>query len=160
MSSELPGPESNHHSVQPNPDIVLASVVENGVADEVRSDDPSLRRHDPIVNVGSDELSHLHPMSLIFDLLAHGKTYLVPAAFGVWGAANGDMKYLIISALIFIPAFLTSVFRYFTLRYSIDNGQLIVRQGLIFRNVRTVPVSRIQNIDFVQNPLHRMIKVA
>ena len=106
------------------------------------------------------QLTHLHPTSLIFDLIAHGRTYLVPAAFGLWGAAKGDLTLLIISALIFVPAFLASVFRYFTFRYSIQDDKLVVTQGLIFRNARTVPVSRIQNIDFVQNPLQRILKVA
>lgn len=108
----------------------------------------------------ADQLSYLHPTSLIFDVIAHGKTYLVPAAFGLWGAAKGDLTLLIMSAIIFIPALLTSVFRYFTYRYSIQGDQLVVTQGLIFRSTRTVPVSRIQNIDFVQNPLHQILRVA
>ena len=88
----------------------------------------------------ADQLSYLHPTSLIFDVIAHGKTYLVPAAFGLWGAAKGDLTLLIMSAIIFIPALLTSVFRYFTYRYSIQGDQLVVTQGLIFRSTRTVPV--------------------
>ncbi len=107
-----------------------------------------------------NQLSRLHATSLIFDLLAHGRTYLVPAAFGLLGAAQGDLTLLIISAMIFVPAFLVSVFRYFTFRYIIQSDKLIVTSGLIFRNVRTVPVTRIQNIDFVQNPLHRIMNVA
>lgn len=107
-----------------------------------------------------DGLSYLHPTSLVFELLAKVKNFLVPAAIGLFGAAKGDIAYIIISAVLFIPAVLRSVFRYFTLRYCIKDDHLIVTQGLIFRNVRTVPVERIQNIDFVQNPLHRIFNVA
>ena len=116
---------------------------------------------DPQVGIlAEDKLSFLHPSSLVFELLAHVKSYLVPAAIGLFGAAKGDFFFIILSAVIFVPAFLTCVFRYFTLRYCIKDDHLIVKQGLIFRNVRTVPVARIQNIDFVQNPLHRILKVA
>ena len=50
--------------------------------------------------------------------------------------------------------------RYLTLRYRIQNGELTVQSGLIFRRLRKVPTSRIQNIDLVQNVLHRLFGVA
>lgn len=141
----------NHEQREENPEIVAAVIA----SDPADGPGENVILAEPV-----EELSRLHPSSLVFDLIAHGRTYLVPAAFGLWGAAKGDLTLLIISALIFIPAFLTSIFRYFTFRYSIQGDKLIVTSGLIFRNVRTVPVERIQNIDFVQNPLHRMMQVA
>jgi putative membrane protein len=108
----------------------------------------------------SNQFLRLHPSSLLFDLIAHSRAYLVPAAVGLWGATQGDMTFLIISAVIFVPVFLTSVFRYFTFRYQIADEHLIIRKGLVFQSDRTVPISRIQNIDFVQNPLHRVFGVA
>ncbi len=102
----------------------------------------------------------LHPSSLAFDLITHGKSYLFPALIALFSAARGGSFGIYIAAIIFIPAILTSIFRYFTFRYSIQNKQLVVTKGLIFRSVRTVPVSRIQNLDFVQNILHRFLKVA
>jgi putative membrane protein len=108
----------------------------------------------------ADSLSYLHPTSLIFDVISHGKSYLIPAVIAMFSAARGNTGGIILAAVIFIPAFLTSVFRYFTFRYRIQDKQLIVTKGLLFRTVRTVPVSRIQNIDFVQNILHRLLNVA
>jgi putative membrane protein len=162
MSSELPDPDAanDQPGFHANPSPEAASTP-NPFLNEIENPEPvTAEVADPMANLDADQLSFLHPTSLVFDLIAHGKTYLVPAAFGLWGAAKGDMTLLIISALIFVPAFLTSVFRYFTFRYCISDDKLIVRHGLIFRNVRTVPVARIQNIDFVQNPLHRILRVA
>ena len=105
-------------------------------------------------------LKFLHPTSLIFDLLAHVRSYLLPLGFGLFGAANGNIRLLIISGILFIPAVLRSTFRYFTLRYRIEDAHLIVDQGLIFRKTRSIPVHRIQNIDLTQNVLHRIFKVA
>jgi putative membrane protein len=111
--------------------------------------------------VSPAQMSFLHPTSLIFDFLAHAKTYIVPALIGLfYGASEGQGFLLIISAVIVIPTLLHSIFSYFTLRYCISENQLIVRDGIFNRNIRTVPLGRIQNIDSVQNPLHRLFKVA
>ncbi|MEM9941070.1 MAG: PH domain-containing protein [Planctomycetota bacterium] len=105
-------------------------------------------------------MSRLHPTSLAFDLISHGRTFLFPVLLALFGAAKGNSTLLIISALGIIPAVMASIFRYFTFRYCIHEKHLIVRQGLFFRSARTVPIERIQNIDSVQNLLHRLIKVA
>ncbi len=159
MSFDFPEQEFDNGT-----EIVEASLADESIPAKAISspeeDKTGSGTLDPLAHIATDQLSFLHPTSLLFDLIAHGKTYLVPAAFGLWGAAQGDLTLLIISGLIFVPAFLASIFRYFTFRYCINEGNLIVRQGLIFRNVRTVPITKIQNIDFIQNPLHRLLKVA
>ncbi len=120
---------------------------------------------DPGPNAGNAEpnqppLSRLHPTSLVFDIISHGRSYLIPAVIAMFSAAKGNAGGVIFAGFIFIPALLVSIFRFFTFRFSIQNRQLIVTKGLIFRSVRTVPVSRIQNIDYVQNVLHRLLNVA
>ena len=104
--------------------------------------------------------SWLHPSSLIFDLLSHVRDLIIPIMIGVFSAASGNITGIIFASVFFVIAILFSVMRYFTLRYKIDDGELIVRQGLIFRSARSVPVGRIQNIDLVQSPLHRLFRVA
>ena len=105
-------------------------------------------------------MGRLHPTSLAFDLLSHVRSLIVPAVIGLFGAAQGQMTYLIIGAMFFIPTVVFSVIRYLSLKYQIRDGQLIVTKGIFFRRVRTVPVERIQNIDLVQNVLHRIFGVA
>ena len=105
-------------------------------------------------------LKFLHPTSLVFDLMAHVRSYLVPLGFGLFGAARGNVGLLIVSGVLFIPAVLRSTFRFFTLRYRIEDAHLIVDQGIVFRKTRSIPVHRIQNIDLTQNVLHRIFKVA
>jgi putative membrane protein len=105
-------------------------------------------------------LKYLHPISLFFDLLAHARSYLLPIVFGLLGAANGNIGWLIVSAILFVPAVTSSVLRYFTLKYRIEDEHLFVDQGLFFRKTRTIPVDRIQNIDLTQNIFHRICRVA
>lgn len=104
--------------------------------------------------------NRLHPISLLFDLIHYIRTNIIPALVGVSGAATGSMFGIWLAGIIFIPTVLAAVIRYVTLRYGIREGELIVTEGLFFRRLRTVPVSKIQNVDMVQNVLHRLFKVA
>jgi putative membrane protein len=52
------------------------------------------------------------------------------------------------------------VVRYFFYRYRFGDDELLIRDGVLSRNERRVPYARIQNLDLVQNPLHRMLDVA
>jgi putative membrane protein len=96
----------------------------------------------------------------MFDVISHARAYLIPAVLALFSAAQGSAGGMLVAVLIFAPSFLISVFRYFTLRYAIHTDRLIVTEGLLFRRLRTVPVNRIQNIDLLQNILHRMLDVA
>jgi putative membrane protein len=58
-----------------------------------------------------------------------------------------------------IPNALVAVFRYMTYRYRYDASEMVIRSGLIFRKERHIPYARIQNVDAVQNLLHRLLNV-
>lgn len=110
--------------------------------------------------IASDKDKYLHPISLVFSLIGQVKSNLIPAVFGVLGAANGNVFYILLALVFLIPSVAISIIRYFTVRYRISGGELVVNEGLFFRRTRTVPVERIQNIDLVQGVLHRLFKVA
>ena len=59
-----------------------------------------------------------------------------------------------------VPISIFAVFRYFTTWYSFADDDLIVRTGLWSRNERHIPYARIHNVEMVQGPLHRMLRVA
>lgn len=101
----------------------------------------------------------LHPSSLIFGLGSVAWRLLLPALF-VFVLARGD-RYEAIFAFVIAPmAAGGAIFRYLTFRYRFDELDLVVRKGLIFRNERHIPYARIQNVDLVQNVLHRLFGVA
>lgn len=104
--------------------------------------------------------SFLHPSSIIFETMSHVKQYIIPAAFGLLGAARGSFWGFGLAAFVFAGALSVTLLRFFTLRYCIQGDDFIVTEGLLFRRVRSVPIRRIQNMDLVQNILHRMFGVA
>lgn len=123
------------------------------------SDDASLNPM-PMDGGITSKPTWLHPTSLIFDLISHIRQLIFPVVIGLYSASKGDKIGIYIGLAVSLIAILVSAFRYFTLRYKIDDGELIVKKGLIFRRVRTVPINRIQNMDLLQNPLHRLFNVA
>jgi putative membrane protein len=108
---------------------------------------------------GEPKIRRLHPSSLLFTISAQAKNFLLPGIVVLIFALRGDRGELWIM-LLFIPAVVAALFQYWSYRYRFDRDELVVRQGIVFRNERHIPYTRIQNIDLVQNPLHRLFRVA
>lgn len=102
----------------------------------------------------------LHPSSILFGVLATVRQFAVAAILAVFLASSGNRAALVAAGLALVLTAATAVFRYFTLRYRLSEGELRINEGLIFRRHRTIPMARIQNIDLVQNPIHRWFHVA
>lgn len=105
------------------------------------------------------ESSHrLHPLSVVFLVIGTLKGFLLPGALLLFTARGSSWEML---ALWFsIPMTGYAVFRYFVTRYAFADDELVIQTGLLFRNVRHIRYSRIQNIETVQNILHRAFRVA
>jgi putative membrane protein len=102
----------------------------------------------------------LHPSSLLFLVMAHGRQRLVPLVFGIWSGFKGSWTGILLAGGIGGLLVLFALVHYFTFRYRIADGELVVTEGLVSRKVRNVPVDRIQNVDLVQNLFHRLLGVA
>ncbi len=103
---------------------------------------------------------YLHPSSLVFEALAQIRQFLLPAFFGLAGIASGNYWGIYVAIMVVGLSVLINLIRFLTLRYKIEDSDFVVTEGLLFRRVRSVPIRRIQNIDYVQNPLHRLFHVA
>lgn len=151
MSSELPEYEqppsdpNDHSTSEFSQEVVAASTAE----------------FSPVGPPDFDpEPRWLHPLSLLFGIVSHARQLVIPLFLAVFSAAKGSFVGLLIAAGVFVIALAVTIFRYLTLRYQVKGDDLIVKEGLIFRRVRTVPIRRIQNMDLVQNVLHRIFNVA
>lgn len=112
----------------------------------------------------------LHPATLLFDLVGHIKRFAIPALLVIVGASrstggDGGMMRGVPAGweawllVMFVPAMIFSVARYLSFRLHYDERELVIRTGLVFRNVRHIPFARIQNVDAVQNVFHRFFGV-
>ena len=101
----------------------------------------------------------LHPLSFVFDIVGQVRQFVVPAGVVLVGAGTAGFAWEAWLVLLIIPSAIVAIIRALTFRYRFDPGELVITSGLVFRNERHVPYARIQNIDAVQNLLHRLLRV-
>jgi putative membrane protein len=97
-------------------------------------------------------------VSVVFNLAGQLKELLIPGLVVLFGARNSE-QWQAWMMLLAVPYFGIAIGRYVSFRYRYDERELVVRWGLIFRNERHIPYARIQNLDAVQNPVHRLFGV-
>lgn len=112
----------------------------------------------------------LHPASLLFDLVRHLRAFALPAVLvwfgasrssggpgGMFGGLPAGWEIWLLVPLV--PAVIASALRYLTFRLRYDSHELVIRSGLLFRNERHVPFAKVQNLDAMQNAVHRLLGV-
>ena len=104
------------------------------------------------------ETRRLHPLSWLFTGAQAAKGFIVPLVLLLF--ASGGSNYELWAALVIIPATAGAVVQYIVFRYDLGEDELVILDGVFTRTERHIPYARIQNIDIVQNPLHRMLDVA
>jgi len=99
----------------------------------------------------------LHPVSPIFLLVKSLYQMLYPLAAGLAWSSFQSVWILPAVVLAFVVA---AVWQFWFFRFALEDDQLLVTEGLIFRKNRKIPYSRVQNINTSQNPVHRFLGVA
>jgi putative membrane protein len=112
------------------------------------------------VALGAGRERRLHPFSWLFVLLASLREYALPLiALLFFGRGGGDSWEWF--GLVGVGVLtLLAVVRYYTFRFRIEGGELVIRSGVLHRNVRNIPLARIQNVALKRNVLHRLFGVA
>jgi putative membrane protein len=101
----------------------------------------------------------LHPLSFLFAIAGQLRQFLFPGLVVIFtaGATSGNWEPWLMVAVI--PITLGSLVRSLSYRYRLDETELVVRTGFVFRKERHIPYARIQNIEALQNVVHRLIRV-
>jgi putative membrane protein len=95
---------------------------------------------------------------MLFSIGLAAKRLLLPGLIVLVFRPGG--RYEIWLMILFVPAVIGALAKYLSFRYRFGPDELVIREGIVTRNERHVPYARIQNIDLVQNPLHRWLGVA
>lgn len=104
------------------------------------------------------EERRLHPLSFLFAIQDTAKSFVVPFVVAVFAASNRD-AWEAWAAIAVVPLALGALARALSVRYRFDDTELVIRSGFVFRRVRHIPYDRLQNVDAVENPLHRLFGV-
>lgn len=114
--------------------------------------------------MGSDTAApderRLHPLSWLFVLITQMRHALVPILFLLLvGGGDGEYWGAISAAVGAVLLALYAVVYSFGFRYAIGADELVIREGIIDRTVRHLPIARIQNVAQRRNLLHRLFGV-
>ena len=104
----------------------------------------------------------LHPSSVLFGLGKVAKDLALPGLVFLFTAGGGGWHWWdwqVWALLLVIPYTLVSIARHLSFRYRYEGSEMVIRTGLVVRNERHIPYARIQNLDAVQNVLHRLLGV-
>jgi putative membrane protein len=97
---------------------------------------------------------HLHPAVLLLRLIDALRQSAVPIVFGVllqsWVIGG-------LGALMFVFGLGYAIARYLTLEYTLTGDELRVREGLLERQERRIPLDRIQDLGFESTILRRVL---
>lgn len=96
---------------------------------------------------------HLHPAILLLRLLDALRQTAVPLVLGI--AVN--RWFLVLAIVLFVVHLGYSLARYLTLEYTLTAQELRVREGLLERQERRIPLDRIQDLGFESTILRRVL---
>lgn len=101
----------------------------------------------------------LHPLSFLFAIAGQLRQFLIPGLVVLFtaGAASGEWEPWL--TVMVIPIALGAFVRSLSYRYRLDEADLVVRTGFVFRKERHIPYARIQNIEAIQTVVHRLFRV-
>lgn len=100
----------------------------------------------------------LHPMSWLFAVMTLLRQFLLPLlAAAFFGSREGLPIWF---GLLIIPMIGAAVWKQFFYRFGCGPNGLVIREGVLFHNLRQIDYSRIENIDTQRNLLHRLLGVA
>ena len=109
--------------------------------------------------MASDPGEHrLHELSWLFQTAKAAKGLVLPWIFVLFAA--GGANYELWAILFIFPAGFAAALKYLVYRYRLTDEELIIRDGILVKTERHIPYARIQNIDLVRNPVHRLLNVA
>jgi putative membrane protein len=102
----------------------------------------------------------LHPASFLFALGDHARALVLPGLFVLLSSRSGRGGWQVWAMIVIVPIAIAAAVRALSYRYRFDDAELVIRTGFVFRNERHIPYGRIQNVDAVQNVLHRAFGLA
>jgi putative membrane protein len=141
MQSEDPGPPPPDLSLPPAPDVAPAPG-------------PPPPPGPPGVPLEGGGPRRLHVLSPVFFATGHAWR-LWPLALLV--AARRQFWLLGVGALVLLA---WSTVEWLRRTYELEGGALRLEEGVLARKLRAVPFDRIQQVDLVRKPLHRLLGVA
>lgn len=95
---------------------------------------------------------HLHPAILLLRLIDALRQVIFPLILGLL-----QPWFLVAALALFVLQLTSAIVRYLTLEYTLTQDELRIREGLLHRQERRIPLDRIQDLGFESTILRRAL---
>jgi putative membrane protein len=108
--------------------------------------------------VSSPDYERIHPLTILVNLERAIRRMIFVVVVVVINMFQGEGfdQFEIFGAALGGFIVIDAVIRYFTYGYRIRGGHLEIKQGVLMRSNRSIPLDRIQNINFQRSVTHRL----
>jgi len=105
-------------------------------------------------------MQRLHPATIVVNLFEFVRQFVFAiVVLALTSAGRDDATFEIFMAGLGGLGVLSSVYRYVITRYGIQSGALVVQKGGLWKQHRTIPLDRIQNVTIKRSIIERLIGV-
>jgi putative membrane protein len=120
---------------------------------------PSITPNNQGTNPRIGTWQRLHPATLFLPALSAVPQILFVGlvtsfAMGIRRAALLGFWFLLVPSVVY------HVFRFFTFEYRLSSADIFLREGILWRQERRIPISRIHDMEIQQGPLHQLFGLA
>jgi putative membrane protein len=104
----------------------------------------------------------LHPMTILIEFANVVRRFLgALIIFVILRMTRGDGDFSDLPLIAFgLFGVLAAVARYMSVRFGVVDNVLTIKSGIVYKQTRTIPIDRIQNINITRTVLHRLVGVA
>lgn len=108
--------------------------------------------------MSSPDYERIHPLTILVNLERAIRRMIFVVVVVVINMVQGEGfdQFEILGAALGGFIVIDAVIRYFTYGYRIRGGHLEIKQGILMRSNRSIPLDRIQNINFQRSVTHRL----
>lgn len=91
----------------------------------------------------------IHPVGVILTFIKNLKDLIIPAVIFIFVGSNGIMKTIGVYGfpLLILVIIISSFISWWKFTYRIEDGEVRIEHGLLFRKKRYIPIERIQTIN-------------
>lgn len=99
----------------------------------------------------------LNPLTIAVEFVRVVSRLIVPLAIILFLPRNGESSAEFIAQAIGGFAVFSAFARYWSYSYAIHQGTLTIRSGILVKQVRSIPLEKIQNINISKSLVHRVL---